>query len=67
MIYLQSVKVNPTIFPDKTFQVWKIDPKVLAECEKHNIAEILFESSLPTLRWIRLRKSKRRAVCSHAG
>lgn len=43
MILLNKVEIKPTIFPDKTSQVWKLDPALLVNSKNHYI-EWFFES-----------------------
>ena len=58
MIGLNNRTITPTIFPDKTSQVWKLDPELIAEIEEgtsiiqwefENEAEIIQVLQLATL------------------
>lgn len=43
MILLNKVEIKPTIFPDKTSQVWKLDRALIVDSEKYDI-EWFFEN-----------------------
>lgn len=45
MIKLNDVEVVPTIFPDGTSQVWKLDEDLLASIERDNEADVTWEFS----------------------
>lgn len=50
MIKLNDVVVTPTIFPDKTSQVWKIDKSILKDNTNSITWEFVNEQSLSEIR-----------------